>query len=317
MPYLSPIKENPTQQTNHHLIMLRITQFILALAIFLGFVACGKPVANFSYADGNHIAPASVAFENNSQNAEQYEWDFGDGSTSGVAVPTHVFASSGNYLVKLKVTKGKKTSTVEKRIQVTAPAACLVEMETDLGTMTIQLSNATPQHRDNFLKLAEEGYFDGMLFHRVIEGFMIQGGDPDSKKAKPEQALGMGGPGYTVPAEMVDSLVHVRGALCAARQGDQVNPQKRSSGSQFYIVQGKSLTLAELEMLEARKGIRYTKAQRDAYLAMGGTPTLDREYTVFGHVVNGLDVIDKIAGTETDPRDRPKSDVKMKVRVVK
>ena len=183
--------------------------------------------------------------------------------------------------------------------------------------MTVQLSNATPLHRDNFIKLAEEGYLDGMLFHRVIEGFMIQGGDPDSKKAKPNQALGMGGPGYTIPAEFVDSLVHVKGALSAARQGDQVNPEKRSSGSQFYIVQGKPLTKDELDMIEARKGIRYTKDQREAYLNIGGTPFLDRDYTVFGHVIKGIDVIDKIAAEETGAQDRPVKDIKMKIRVIK
>ena len=280
--------------------------------------SCGKPIANFTFPDGQYIAPASIKFSNSSQNATQYEWDFGDGSpTTTMTAPGHVYGTSGNYTIKLKATKGKKEMVAEKRIQVTAPAACLVEIETDYGTMTVQLSNATPQHRDNFLKLAEEGYFDGMLFHRVIDGFMLQGGDPDSKTAKPDQALGMGGPGYTVPAEFVDSLVHIKGALCAARQGDQVNPQKRSSGSQFYIVQGKPLSAEELSLIEAKKGIRYTKAQRDAYASVGGTPILDRDYTVFGHVISGMDVVDKIAETETDPRDRPKVDVKMKVRVIK
>ena len=297
--------------------MSRFLQFLLAWGFLIAATSCGKPIADFTFADGKYEAPASVKFENTSKNAELYEWDFGDGSTTSAAAPAHVFSASGNFSVKLKATKGRKSVVVEKRIQVTAPTACLVEIETDLGTMTIQLSNATPQHRDNFLKLAEEGYFDGMLFHRVIDGFMLQGGDPDSKNATPSQALGMGGPGYTVPAEFVDSLVHVKGALCAARQGDQVNPQKRSSGSQFYIVQGKPLTTEELGMMEARKGIRYTKEQRDGYTAQGGTPILDRDYTVFGRVIKGLDVIDKIAATETDPRDRPKTDVKMKVRVIK
>jgi len=298
--------------------MVRFFQFSLFSCLAAMLVSCGKPIADFTFSDGAHVAPASVKFENSSQNADRFEWDFGDGSpATEMAAPGHVYGASGNYTVKLKATKGKKTAVTEKRIQVTAPAACLVEIETDYGTMTIQLSNATPQHRDNFLKLAEEGYFDGMLFHRVIEGFMLQGGDPDSKKAKPDQALGMGGPGYTVPAEFVDSMVHVKGALSAARQGDQVNPQKRSSGSQFYIVQGKPLSVEDLSLIEAKKGIRYTKEQRDAYTSVGGTPFLDRDYTVFGQVINGLDVIDKIAALETDPRDRPKVDVKMKVKVIK
>ncbi len=296
--------------------MTRFFQFLIAIGLLSFATSCGKPLADFTFADVGHVAPASVKFENFSKNADEFEWDFGDGGTSKLAAPNHVYSTSGNFSIKLKAVKGKKSVVAEKRIQVTAPAACLVEIETDFGTMTVELSSATPQHRDNFLKLAEEGYFNGTLFHRVIEGFMVQGGDPDSKNAKPDQALGMGGPSYTIPAEFVDSLVHVKGALCAARQGDQVNPQKRSSGSQFYIVQGKSLTEEELGMIEARKGIRYTKAQRDAYTTQGGTPFLDRDYTVFGRVVKGFEVLEKIAAVETDPRDRPKTDVKMKVRVI-
>ena len=298
-------------------LMIRFFRFLVTFGLAAMTFSCGKPVADFTFADEKYVAPASVQFENKSKSADQFQWDFGDGDTTRLGQPKHDYDASGNYTVRLTAMKGKKQATVEKRLQVTAPPACLVEMETDYGTMLIQLSNATPQHRDNFLKLAEEGYFDGMLFHRVIEGFMLQGGDPDSKSAKPGQALGMGGPGYTVPAEFVDSLVHVKGALCAARQGDQVNPQKRSSGSQFYIVQGKPLTEEELSLAEARKGIRYTKVQRDAYTSVGGTPQLDREYTVFGKVIKGLEVIDKIAAAETDTRDRPSSDIKMKVKVIK
>jgi peptidyl-prolyl cis-trans isomerase B (cyclophilin B) len=298
-------------------LMFRFIPFLAFFGLAVMAVSCGKPIADFTFADEKYVAPVSVNFDNKSRNADQFQWEFGDGDTTATASPSHVFGSSGNYSVRLTAKKGSKTSTVEKRLQVTAPAACLVEITTDFGTMLVQLSNATPQHRDNFLKLADEGYFDGMLFHRVIEGFMLQGGDPDSKRAKPEQALGMGGPGYTVPAEFVDSLVHVKGALCAARQGDQVNPQKRSSGSQFYIVQGKPISVEELSLMEAKKGFRYTKAQRDAYTSIGGTPQLDREYTVFGQVIQGMEVIDKIAAVETDGNDRPKLDLKFKIRVIK
>lgn len=193
---------------------------------------------------------------------------------------------------------------------------CRVEIRTEYGNMVVELYDGTPQHRDNFIKLAEEGYYDGLLFHRVIKQFMIQGGDPNSRNAAPGQPLGMGGPDYTIPAEFVDSLIHLKGALAAARTGDQVNPQKRSSGSQFYIVQGQPLTEDMLTMIEARKGFRYTKAQRDAYLQYGGTPFLDRDYTVFGRIVEGLDVIDKIAAVPTDRQDRPEKDVSMSIKVV-
>lgn len=193
------------------------------------------------------------------------------------------------------------------------PKPCRVEVITELGNMVIELYDATPLHRDNFIKLVESGYYDSLMFHRVISGFMAQGGDPNSKNAKPNQPLGMGGPGYDVPAEFVDSLVHVKGALAAARNN---NPQKKSSGSQFYIVQGRPMNEDALNRFEAMKEFRYGKAQRDAYLKYGGTPQLDREYTVFGRVVQGLEIIDLICSQPTQPGDRPVKDIRMKMRVI-
>ncbi|HPS62494.1 MAG TPA: peptidylprolyl isomerase [Bacteroidales bacterium] len=160
-------------------------------------------------------------------------------------------------------------------------------IHTDFGDMKGILYNETPQHRDNFVKLAKSGFYDGTLFHRVISGFMIQGGDPDSKNAKPGQPLGMGGPGYTIPAEFNKTLTHKRGALAAARLGGPQNPQKASSGSQFYIV-------------HPEKGAHF----------------LDNEYTVYGEITEGFDVIDKIANVEKDRSDRPLKDVKMTVKIV-
>ena len=293
--------------------MMRYTVLLMATIL----TACNRPVADFAYSADRSEAPAKVKFENKSKNAEAYEWDFGDGTTSAEPSPQHIFYTSGNHPVRLKARKGNKAATTEKTVQVQQPLDCLVLIETDSGNMTVRLSNATPQHRDNFIKLAEKGYFDGLLFHRVIEGFMIQGGDPDSRDARPGQPLGMGGPGYTVPAEFVDSLIHLKGAIAAARTGGPTNPEKRSSGSQFYIVQGKVISAAQLDQIEAQKGIRYSPEQRKAYLTTGGTPFLDREYTVFGYVVDGLDVLDKIASTPTDRRDRPQKDIKMKIKVIK
>ncbi|MEE0918284.1 MAG: peptidylprolyl isomerase [Bacteroidales bacterium] len=192
----------------------------------------------------------------------------------------------------------------------------MVIISTDLGEMKAILYNETPLHKENFIKLAKEGYFDGCLFHRVIDGFMIQGGDPDSKTAKPGQMLGQGGPGYTIPAEFKQELIHKKGALAAARMADQVNPQKASSGSQFYIAQGKSYTENELNMLSSRMGKAFNKQQIEAYTTVGGVPFLDYEYTVFGEVVEGLEVIDKIAAVEKDRRDRPVQDIKMTIKVV-
>lgn len=187
----------------------------------------------------------------------------------------------------------------------------VVEIETRLGTMKVMLYNSTPKHRDNFLKLAGEGFYDSTLFHRVIPGFMIQGGDPDSREAYPGQRLGMGGPGYKVDAEI--GAPHIRGVLAAARDG---NPQKRSSGSQFYIVTGSPVTAQQLDQIEQQKGITYNDAQRQLYLEEGGTPMLDQEYTVFGEVISGMEVADAIAKESRDQFDRPFQNVRMTVRVL-
>lgn len=192
-----------------------------------------------------------------------------------------------------------------------------VKVETPMGNMVLELSNLTPQHRDNFIKLVEEGFYDGLLFHRVITNFMIQGGDPDSKDAPAGSMLGMGGPGYTIPAEIVPELIHQKGALAAARLGDGQNPQRASSGSQFYIVQGQPVALEMLGQLEAQRGYQYTEEQRQIYATNPGTPFLDREYTVFGQVTEGLDVIDKIAAVQKGAADRPLEDVWMKLSVIK
>lgn len=288
------------------------------VVILVGLAAaCSRPVAKFTYS-GESVAPAEIKFENQSEKAVTYQWDFGDGNTSEEAEPSHRYRSSGNYLIKLTAVneKGKK-KVKEERLVVNAPTTCLIELETAYGNMIIQLYDATPKHQENFIKLAEEGFYDGLLFHRVIDGFMVQGGDPKSKNARKGQPLGSGGPGYTVPAEFVDSLVHVRGALAAARMGDNVNPEKASSGSQFYIVHGRKVNEEALNRIESQKGVRYSKKQREIYREKGGTPFLDREYTVFGQVVEGLDVIDKIAKSQTDNRDRPVENVEMKIRVIK
>jgi cyclophilin family peptidyl-prolyl cis-trans isomerase len=195
-------------------------------------------------------------------------------------------------------------------------SSTMVIISTAFGDMTVKLYDETPQHRDNFIKLAKEGFYDGLLFHRVIAGFMIQGGDPQSKNAQPGQPLGSGGPGYTIPAEFNPTLIHKKGALSAARLGDQMNPQKASSGSQFYIVQGKTASAQELQNMSMRTGVQYTPEQAAAYAQVGGTPFLDMQYTVFGEVVEGLDVIDKIAAVRTAPGDRPLEDVKFSIKVV-
>lgn len=190
-----------------------------------------------------------------------------------------------------------------------------VLIETPYGDMKAELYDQTPRHRDNFIKLANEGYFDGTLFHRVMYGFMIQGGDPDSKTATPDQVLGMGGPGYLIDAEI--GAPHFKGTLAAARMGDASNPQKKSSGSQFFIVHGRKATDRELDAQERRFGFKYNDAQREKYKTVGGTPMLDMDYTVFGELITGQQVLDQIAQVRKDEHNRPLEDIKMKVRVIK
>ncbi|RLD31386.1 MAG: peptidylprolyl isomerase [Bacteroidetes bacterium] len=242
----------------------------------------------------------------------------------------------------------------------------LVLIETNMGNIKLKLYNQTPLHRDNFIKLTKQGYFDGLLFHRVIKDFMIQTGDPKSKNAKPGDLLGNGGPGYTVPPEFDTSLFHKKGVLAAAREGDDVNPKKESAGSQFYIVEGNTYTDEELDQVEIRinnmnkkatffkfieeekekakennETFDYSKAQgeaaiktgdmysesapykipatqREVYKTLGGTPHLDQNYTVFGEIVEGLPIVDKISNVVTDEDDRPKTDVRIiKMKLVR
>lgn len=174
------------------------------------------------------------------------------------------------------------------------------------------LYKETPMHADNFVELCNKGFYDGLLFHRVIEGFMIQTGDPDSRDAKKGSMLGFGDSGYTIPGEFNPDLYHRKGVLAAARQGDQVNPGRESNGSQFYIIQGSKITELELNGMEASGGhIPFTQEQKMYYTTLGGAPHLDYAYTVFGEVVEGLEVIDAIASMATDERNRPLEDVKI------
>lgn len=193
-----------------------------------------------------------------------------------------------------------------------------IEMVTTEGKMVFVLFNDTPLHRDNFLKLVKEHTYDGLLFHRVIKNFMIQGGDPASRNAKPNQMLGSGTLGYTVPAEFRTNHFHRKGALCAARQGDAVNPKKESSASQFYVVQGQVWDDKTLNQMEMSYGVKFSDTQRKVYTTVGGTPHLDGDYTVFGELVEGMSVLDKIAAVPTDRANRPIDDVKIiSVRVLK
>ena len=192
-----------------------------------------------------------------------------------------------------------------------------VKIETDSGTMVVKLSEKTPKTTANFLKLVKEHFYDGLLFHRVIKGFMIQGGDPDSKNAPEGKILGEGGLGYTVPAEFDSSLFHEKGAIAMARESDDVNPEKASSSSQFYLVEGRTFTDVEMNKIEEKFKILIPESHRQIYRTTGGAPFLDMNYTVFGQVISGLDVIDKIARAPKDEHDRPINDIHMKISIMK
>lgn len=209
---------------------------------------------------------------------------------------------------------GQTDSTVKKKDRKRD-----VLIETNYGNIVVRLSDSTPLHRDNFLKLVKMGFYDSVLFHRVIQNFMIQGGDPDSKRAKAGIPLGNGGPSYRIPAEFRTTLFHQKGVIAAARDN---NPEKESSGSQFYIVQGKKFTDAGLDSTETYRLKRKLPAEhREVYKTIGGTPHLDQNYTVFGMVVKGLDVVDKIAAVPTSKgadKDRPLEDARIiKAKLVK
>ncbi|MDQ6762613.1 MAG: peptidylprolyl isomerase [Bacteroidota bacterium] len=192
-----------------------------------------------------------------------------------------------------------------------------VKLTTDSGVIVLRLYDKTPLHKNNFIKLVKEKFYDGLLFHRVINNFMIQGGDPDSKNAKPGIQLGEGTLKYTVPAEFDTSLFHKRGALAAAREGDENNPKKASSSTQFYIVDGQTYTDSQFDMIEKKYHVNIPPNHREFYKTIGGDPFLDMNYTVFGEVVSGMDVVEKIANAPKDDNNRPLHNIKMKMELLR
>lgn len=236
---------------------------------------------------------------------------------------------------------------------VSKKGAKILTISTDMGTIKVKLYDETPLHTNNIVKLAQEKFYDGIIFHRVIKDFMIQGGDPTSKNPEPNARYGEGDAGYLLDAEFCDTIIHQRGAIAMAREGDNVNPERKSSSSQFYIVVGKVFTNDELDRMEHRinqrqreqtiqtianqmldAGImdnaiiankidsalnsqpkfKYTEKQRKIYTTIGGTPHLDGKYTVFGEVIEGMDVVEKISVVKTNENDRPLVDIKMKIK---
>lgn len=232
-----------------------------------------------------------------------------------------------NHLRLLCVSIAIYSLSVAVGAQTTASKSQLVKIETTMGTIKVRLYDETPQHKANFIKLVQEGFYDNLLFHRVIKDFMIQGGDPLSLNADSTVQLGGGGLDYTIPAEInFPEYYHKRGALAAARLGDATNPTRASSACQFYLVQGKCYTDAELTDMEHRINLvlrsttpfKYSEAQRRQYKTFGGSPHLDAQYTVFGEIVEGFDVLSRISAVEVGKADRPREDVRiLRVKLVK
>lgn len=242
-------------------------------------------------------------------------------NASGCKSQEPVKNSDGSLTIGEPVASENKENQTNNHMQ-TDHTNTRIKVSTSLGEIVIRLYDETPQHRDNFIKLVETGFYNDLLFHRCIRGFMAQGGDPNSRGAAAGAQLGMGGPGYTVPAEFNSNFIHKKGALAAARQGDFANPTKASSGSQFYISQGQPMTDAQIDQVEQyvkqkNSDFSYTPAQREVYKTVGGTAQLDMDYTVFGEVVEGLDVLDKILSMPTGSGDRPVQDISMKMEVIK
>ncbi len=274
--------------------------FIIGLALCTIISACSKPISHFRALGTDRTAPSTIDFENLSKGADAYMWLIDSQPVSDSSTLSHMFLSSGRHTIELISKSGSKESISKQDIFIEAPEQCLVYMMTNYGPLLLSLSDITPGHRDNFSDLVESGFYNGIQFHRVINGFMIQAGDettnPPSQKIRHKAEI---------KAEINTDLFHYKGALAAARQPDSVNPEKASSGTQFYIVEGQTISQKSMDQFANSKAFDYTKAEMQRYIDEGGSPQLDGEYTVFGHLVEGYDTLDKISNVDTDRRDKP------------
>jgi len=280
---------------------------LLTLFVCLSLWQCSTPIAAFEQVQGTELrAPADISFRNTSQKTDSYVWKV-DGVIVSIANDLeHTIYDSGRHTIDLVAKSGKKSVSYSKEIFVTAPEFCSVLIETSAGDMVLELSEDTPRHLKQFTDLVDSEYYNGIYFHRVIDNFMIQVGDNNNrtngkKYDEPE----------TIPNEIRIDHIHLRGALAAARMPDDINPEKESSGSQFYIVDGRQFTADKMTKIEADKLNDYTEEQFDRYVEVGGAPQLDGEYTVFGRLIKGYDVLDKIAQTSTDKYDKPLEDIRI------
>jgi len=276
--------------------------FFLIACLLLG--QCSAPIAGFDSGKDAMVVPATITFKNTSKNATEYTWLVDNKEVSTEEHLSHTFLSSGRHVVELQAFEGAKIQTTKKEVIVRPPTECLVQIETTQGNLIVSLNEDTPRHLKNFSELVESGFYNGLIFHRVIENFMIQGGGNEYRS---------GGRRYpdpkTIEHEIKQEWPHYRGALAAARMPDDMNPTKASSGSQFYIVDGRKLSAGKMEKIQDDKLFNYTEEQIAKYLEVGGAPQLDGEYTVFGHLLIGYDVLDRIAEATSDSYDKPLQDI--------
>lgn len=278
--------------------------WIFSAVVCCTFLACAKPVSDFIIVSDNRTAPTNVTLKNTSVGADTYAWIVNKDTISKGTNASHLFLNSGRHSIELLSSKGNKQSKSKKEIILSAPNICMVHMKTNYGPLTLALSEETPLHRDNFIDLVSAGYYNNIRFHRVIDGFMIQAGDESTRVNKkrikhPE----------TVEQEINDNLIHHRGALAAARMPDNMNPDRASSGTQFYIVDGISLTEESLLDTSNDRLTEYSKEQIQKYISEGGAPQLDGGYTVFGYLVDGYDTLEKISQVKTVNADFPEDNV--------
>ena len=283
-------------------------KLIFTLVMF-STLSCSRPMADFTFEEKENTIPAKIKFNNKSQKSQSFEWKINDQMIANTKDSDYTFKKSGRYTIELTAQKGKKKTTVSKEVIMKAPEECLVLLSTSEGDILLKLYNNTLLHQDNLIKLLEENFYRDVLFHRVIEGFMIQAGDPQSKNATSGQRLGAGDLPYTINKEINKENFHFKGALAAARMGDQANLEKRSSASQFYIVHGEPVSESQLNDIELKFGFKYPEKVRQKYLEFGGAPQLDMNYTVYGEVIKGIEVVDKIATTKTDNSNRPSTNI--------
>jgi cyclophilin family peptidyl-prolyl cis-trans isomerase len=305
------MKISDLARENTKIFMSKNLAFMCILTTIL-LSSCAKPVVDFVTKGEGVQVPAKVRFENTTLSAERFEWDFGDGHSSNEVSPSHRYITSGKYTVSLTAYKKGKKQTTKKQVSLSSPENCLVELSTSLGDITLLLYDATPRHREHFLDMAQKGIIDSTLFHRVINGFMIQGGDLATKPkldAETRKRDLLFSQAKLYP-ELVDTLIHEKGALAAARMPDNINPQKLSSPTQFYIVHGTTLNESMINK-NAGTNTALSKELIQRYLKNGGSPQLDGEYTIFGKVIYGIEVVDKIANTPTNQDDKPIKDIKI------